>query len=478
MAEEACAPTSRMRSLAKCFEELSSANAPQTKPKAGEENPSYSKPAEMLPPRESRLNVREQRKEAIFTSSTLDFVALSACGDLSEFSGGDLSLPLPDCGESAQQSTMRAPACDTQEGPQQGRKRRYSQESLAEEMEMLASYPASYPSSYPASYPCSHRGEAGPTKQARQRVQRISSETLTLEGIFSAAPEEGGPCKNAPRTTSHMSHNSTHSIAGKTSSSNDDQASDEVGGFELNMTKLLRQMEGGPTHPRSESRLDNRSESSMSIISQNQNQKERRTPLPLHLRNNGSTAGTVGPTPSIKDLEDGRSRAGSRQGEDGIGRFSRMSRQDSIGSSLSGWCGAPGASNFAVVTPPSAPDAFQAHELLVKCPAPKRPVACSRVNAPFSRPMNRTLEVGRSIEAQGATLSRPRGGLPRAPSRSSLSVLEASYTADDLVALRRNGSRVSLQRIPSEVMLQRLPASAEVSSAEDLAQRALHFGVA
>ena len=31
MAEEACAPTSRMRSLAKCFEELSSANAPQTK---------------------------------------------------------------------------------------------------------------------------------------------------------------------------------------------------------------------------------------------------------------------------------------------------------------------------------------------------------------------------------------------------------------------------------------------------------------
>ena len=29
-------------------------------------------------------------------------------------------------------------------------------------------------------------------------------------------------------------------------------------------------------------------------------------------------------------------------------------------------------------------------------------------------------------------------------------MLEASYTADDLVALRRNGSRVSLQRIHSE----------------------------
>jgi hypothetical protein len=246
-----------MRSLAKCFEELSSANAPpqpQTKPKAqpkaGEENPSYSKPAEMLPPRESRLNVREQRKEAIFTSSTLDFVSLSACGDLSEYSGGDLSLPLPECGESAQQSRMHVPARDKQEGPQQagpGRKRRCSQESLAEEM--LASY----------------REGAGPTKKARQRVQKISSET-----VFSAAPEGGGPCKNAPRTTSQMSHNSTHSIAGKTSSSNDDKASDEVGGFELNMTKLLQQMEGGPTHPRSESRLDNRSESSMSIISQNQ----------------------------------------------------------------------------------------------------------------------------------------------------------------------------------------------------------------
>ena len=26
--------------------------------------------------------MREQRKEAIFTSSTLDFVSLSACGDL------------------------------------------------------------------------------------------------------------------------------------------------------------------------------------------------------------------------------------------------------------------------------------------------------------------------------------------------------------------------------------------------------------
>lgn len=466
MAEEACAPTSRMRSLAKCFEELSSANVPPDslappQPKAGEEVPSYYMPAEMLPPRESRLNVREQRKEAIFTSSTLDFVSLSACGDLSGFSGGDLSLSLPACGESTLQSRMPTPRCE--EGPQQaraspGRKRRCSQESLAEEMSR------------------SYHGEAASAKKARQRVQKTSSETL-----YSAPPEGGGSSKNAPRTASQMSHNSTHSLAGKTSSSNDDKAIDEVGGFELNVTKLLQQMEGDPTHPRPESRLDNRSESSMSIISQNQNQnqKERRTPLPPHLRTNGSTAGTVGPTPSVKDLEDGPSRMGmgSRQGDDGMGRFSRMSRQDSIGSSLSGWTGNQGASNFAVVTPPSAPDAFQAHELLVKCPAPKRPVACSRVNAPFGRPMNRTLEVGRSIEAQGPTLARPRG-LPRATSRSSLSVLEASHTADDLVALRRNGSRVALQRIPSEAhMLQRMPAASEGASAEDLAQCALHFGV-
>ena len=165
MAEEACAPTSRMRSLAKCFEELSSANVPPDslappQPKAGEEVPSYYMPAEMLPPRESRLNVREQRKEAIFTSSTLDFVSLSACGDLSGFSGGDLSLSLPACGESTLQSRMPTPRCE--EGPQQaraspGRKRRCSQESLAEEMSAR-----------------SYHGEAASAKKARQHRHALS----------------------------------------------------------------------------------------------------------------------------------------------------------------------------------------------------------------------------------------------------------------------------------------------------------------
>ena len=45
------------------------------------------------------------------------------------------------------------------------------------------------------------------------------------------------------------------------------------------------------------------------------------------MRNTGSTAGTVGPTPSIKDLAECRSRLSSRQGDEGMGRFSRMSRQ-------------------------------------------------------------------------------------------------------------------------------------------------------
>ena len=71
-------------------------------------------------------------------------------------------------------------------------------------------------------------------------------------------------------------------------------------------------------------------------------------------------------------------------------------------------------------------------------------------SSPSPNPNPNPNQVGRSIEAQGPTLARPRG-LPRATSRSSLSVLEASHTADDLVALRRNGSRVALQRIPSEV---------------------------
>lgn len=226
----------------------------------------------------------------------------------------------------------------------------------------------------------------------------------------------------------------------------------------------------------------------MSVLSQSQNQ-DRCTPLPLHMqlgrrtpdmRNTGSTVGTVGPAPSIKDLAECRSRLSSRQGEEGMGRFSAMSRQDSIGSSLSGWSGAQGGSNFAVVTPPCAPDAFQAHELLVKCPAPKRPMAFSRGNAPFSRPlpsvdlMNQGLPLSGPL--QGLPLARPRGVWARAPSRSSLSMLEAARTADDLVAMRRNRSSVSLQRIPSELTMQRVPSSLEVTSAEDLAQCALHFG--
>ena len=41
----------------------------------------------------------------------------------------------------------------------------------------------------------------------------------------------------------------------------------------------------------------------------------------------GSIAGRVGLTPSVKDLAECRSRLSSRQGDEGMGRFSRMSRQ-------------------------------------------------------------------------------------------------------------------------------------------------------
>ena len=73
----------------------------------------------------------------------------------------------------------------------------------------------------------------------------------------------------------------------------------------------------------------------------------------------------------------------------------------------------------------------------------------------------------------------------RTVSRSSLSVLEAAHTASDLVALRRNGSRVQLQRIPSpeDLQLQGLQAMAPLqtplqripSFAEDLGERPLRF---
>lgn len=180
------------------------------------------------------------------------------------------------------------------------------------------------------------------------------------------------------------------------------------------------------------------------------------------------------------DCMDGQScsRVGSR-----AECLSRMSRQDSIGSSLSGWTGgwsaAPGASNFAVVTPPGHAEAFQSHELLVKCPAPKRPPLCSRIPS-TSRPTNRSTNPN-----QNPLTSRAASAMVRTVSRSSLSVLEAAHTASDLVALRRNGSRVQLQRIPSpeDLQLQGLQAMAPLqtplqripSFAEDLGERPLRF---
>ena len=140
MAEEASAPTSRMGTLAKRLEQLSSAvppgAPPQPQSKDGEENSACSKPAEMLPPRESRLNVRQQRREANLAvadalhpapaSSTVDYIALSACGDLSEYSeGAKATLP----------RRMDAPRCG--DGPAQARsarKRGYTQDSITHEL--------------------------------------------------------------------------------------------------------------------------------------------------------------------------------------------------------------------------------------------------------------------------------------------------------------------------------------------------------
>lgn len=333
MAGEASAPTSRMRTLAKRLEQLSPAvppgAPPQPKSKDGEGNSACSKPAEMLPPRESRLNVRQQRREANLavsdalhpapTSSTVDYISLSACGDLREYADG---------AEATRPRRMDAPRCE--DGPPQARsarKRSYSQDSLAHEM--LSSL---------------HRGAEGGEEAGGQeggeaaghKKKRVQKRLPEEAGLSAAA--EGGPCKTAPRTPSQMSYHSAHD-AGRTSSSRstDDKASDEVGGFEETMTKLVQQMEGSPPlgPPRPGSRLEHRSESSMSVLSQSQNQ-DRRTPLPLHMqlgrrtpdmRNTGSTAGTVGPAPSIKDLAECRSRLSSRQGEEGMGRFSAMSRQ-------------------------------------------------------------------------------------------------------------------------------------------------------
>ena len=269
--EEASAPTSRMGTLAKRLEQLSSAvppgAPPQPQSKDGEENSACSKPAEMLPPRESRLNVRQQRREASLAvadalhpapaSSTVDYIALSACGDLREYSeGAKATLP----------RRMDAPRCE--DGPAQARsvrKRGYTQDSITHELVVALHQGADGGEEVGGQ----EGGEAAGHK--KKRVQKGSPEEAGL-----SAAAEGGPCKHAPRTPSQMSYTSAHD-AGQTSSSksNDDKASDEVGGFEVTMTKLVQQMEGSPTlgNLLSESRLDhsNRSESSMSQLSQSQN---------------------------------------------------------------------------------------------------------------------------------------------------------------------------------------------------------------
>ena len=220
MAEEASAPTSRMGTLAKRLEQLSSAvppgAPPQPQSKDGEENSACSKPAEMLPPRESRLNVRQQRREANLAladalhpapTSTVDYIALSACGDLSEYSeGAKATLP----------RRMDSPRCG--DGPAQARsarKRGYTQDSITHELVV-----ALHQGAEGEEAGGQERGEAAGYK--KMRVQEGSPEEAGLcaaaEGGGAGEGGEGGPCKHAPRTPSQMSCTSAHD-AGKTSSS-------------------------------------------------------------------------------------------------------------------------------------------------------------------------------------------------------------------------------------------------------------------
>jgi hypothetical protein len=317
-----------MRSLAACFElssHLSSVDSPDAvvPPSSQPKDQPHSEKEATL------SHVREKRKGAVFTSTALDFVALSACDE------GMVNK----CEEAHTDS----------------RKRRCSQETVA---------------------------EAEPPK-ARQRMHEAELRPLSRSSF-------------------------ADDLTAKSPSS--DKASDDIGWFELGRKSPNQSTMADLKRPISSRGNGTLSSTSMLSIC---------LPGQRGTLGNVSTAGTVGVSPKEGSVDDdGRSRMGSRC-------ESRMSRQDSIGSSLSGWSSSwsalPGASNFAVMTPPGASDAFQAHEMLVKCPAPKRIGAVARI--PVARGMNRTT------------------------SRSSLSVLEASHTADDLVALRRNGSRVQLQCI-------------------------------